>query len=208
MVVTPLRRLGSAALIGVVCGMRTFTGPAALALRGRVAGAPARLLLTAVAAGEAIGDKTPVVPARTSAPSVRGGRGPAGRGGRSAGDPLNRPGSQAVPASRSASVWFQRAGDWCRRKNRIISTDASGPGKSKRLGERVGQAGGAVTVDHPQAGTRYGNPSASVGDRQNPLVAALRWSRPGRLISRRADLGVASPGSRLGQSHKRTGMAP
>jgi uncharacterized membrane protein len=70
MVVTPLRRLGSAALIGVVCGMRTFTGPAALALRGRVAGAPARLLLTAVAAGEAVGDKTPVVPARTSAPSL------------------------------------------------------------------------------------------------------------------------------------------
>jgi uncharacterized membrane protein len=70
--VTPVRRLGSAALIGVVCGMRTFTGPAALALRGRIAGAPARLLFTAVAVGEAIGDKTRVVPARTSAPSLAG----------------------------------------------------------------------------------------------------------------------------------------
>jgi uncharacterized membrane protein len=69
MAVTPVRRLGSAALIGVVCGMRTFTGPAAVALRGRIA-APARLLLTAVAAGEAIGDKMPAVPARTSAPSL------------------------------------------------------------------------------------------------------------------------------------------
>ena len=64
---TPVRRSGAAVLIGAVCGMRTFTGPAVLALRGQMAG-PARLLLTAVAAGEAIGDKTAIVPARTSAP--------------------------------------------------------------------------------------------------------------------------------------------
>ena len=53
---TPVRRSGAAVLIGAV-----------LALRGQMAG-PARLLLTAVAAGEAIGDKTAIVPARTSAP--------------------------------------------------------------------------------------------------------------------------------------------
>jgi uncharacterized membrane protein len=70
MVVTQVQRLGGAVLLGAVCGMRTCTGPAALALRGRVDGKPARLLLTAAAAGEAIGDKTPVVPARTSRPSI------------------------------------------------------------------------------------------------------------------------------------------
>ena len=51
--------------------MRTFTGPAVLALRGRMAG-PARLPLTAFAVGEAIGDKTAIVPARTSPPSLVG----------------------------------------------------------------------------------------------------------------------------------------
>lgn len=69
MVVKRVRRLGGAALIGAVCGMRTFTGPAVLALRGRMAG-PVRLPLTAFAVGEAVGDKTAIVPARTSAPSL------------------------------------------------------------------------------------------------------------------------------------------
>lgn len=50
--------------------MRTFTGPAALALRGRMDGVPTRIALTAAAAGEAIGDKTPLVPPRTAAPAV------------------------------------------------------------------------------------------------------------------------------------------
>jgi uncharacterized membrane protein len=67
---TSMQRVGGAALLGAVCGMRTFVGPAALALRGRMNGAPTRVALTAAAAGEAIGDKTPVVPARTAAPSV------------------------------------------------------------------------------------------------------------------------------------------
>jgi uncharacterized membrane protein len=67
MVVTPVRRSGAAVLIGAACGMRTFTGPAVLALRGRM---PGPALLTAVAAGEAIGDKTAIVPARTSAPAL------------------------------------------------------------------------------------------------------------------------------------------
>ena len=71
MVVKPVRRLGGAVLIGVVCGMRTFAGPAVLALRGRLA-SRARLPLTAFAVGEAIGDKTAIVPARTSPPSLVG----------------------------------------------------------------------------------------------------------------------------------------
>jgi uncharacterized membrane protein len=45
-------------------------GPAALALRGRIDGVPAQLLLTAAAASEVVGDKTPVVPARTSPQSI------------------------------------------------------------------------------------------------------------------------------------------
>jgi uncharacterized membrane protein len=67
---TSAQRVGGAALLGAVCGMRAFAGPAALALRGRMDGAPTRVALTAAAVGEAIGDKTPIVPARTAAPSV------------------------------------------------------------------------------------------------------------------------------------------
>jgi uncharacterized membrane protein len=63
---TAARRIGGAALVGVACGMRTFTGPAALAVRGRVRSGRARAALVAAAAGEAVGDKTPLVPPRTS----------------------------------------------------------------------------------------------------------------------------------------------
>jgi hypothetical protein len=57
---TSIQRVGGAALLGAACGMRTFTGPAALALRGRLEGAPVRAALIAAAAGEAIADKTPL----------------------------------------------------------------------------------------------------------------------------------------------------
>lgn len=66
------RRLAAATLLGAVCGMRTFTGPAALALRGRIGGGPARVLLPVAAAGEAVGDKLAAVPARTSPPALAG----------------------------------------------------------------------------------------------------------------------------------------
>src|SRR5690348_12952192 len=65
-----LQRLAGATLLGAVCGVRTFTGPAALALRGRVDGTPARVGLTLAAAGEAIGDKLPLVPSRTAPPAL------------------------------------------------------------------------------------------------------------------------------------------
>jgi uncharacterized protein (UPF0548 family)/uncharacterized membrane protein len=71
-VMTPERRIAAAALLGAVCGMRTFAGPAALAARGRVDGTAARVMLTAAAVGEAIGDKTPLVPRRTGAPALAG----------------------------------------------------------------------------------------------------------------------------------------
>jgi hypothetical protein len=70
---TSERDLAGAALIGASGGMRTFTGPAALAARGRLLRhSPARYAVLAAAAGEYAGDKTPVVPSRTSAPSLIG----------------------------------------------------------------------------------------------------------------------------------------
>lgn len=70
MSMTSTQRVGGAALLGAVCGMRTFLGPAALAMRGRLGGTRARVALVTLAAGEAIGDKTPVVPPRTAAPAL------------------------------------------------------------------------------------------------------------------------------------------
>jgi uncharacterized membrane protein len=65
--------IAGAALLGASAGMRTFTAPAALALRGRlVARGAGRFALLAAAGGEFIGDKTPGVPARTSPPALTG----------------------------------------------------------------------------------------------------------------------------------------
>ena len=50
--------------------MRSATGPAVLARRGRLGGTNVSRLLMMAAAGEAVADKTPVVPPRTSAPSL------------------------------------------------------------------------------------------------------------------------------------------
>ena len=69
---TRVKGLGAAALIGIVCGMRSAMGPAALAWRGRVGGTSTRRLLTAAAAGEVVADKTPLVPPRTGAPALGG----------------------------------------------------------------------------------------------------------------------------------------
>jgi uncharacterized membrane protein len=56
-------RLGPAALAGVACGLRTFSVPLALAVRG---GNPVRAPLALAAAGELAADKLPGVPARTA----------------------------------------------------------------------------------------------------------------------------------------------
>lgn len=63
----------SAAVLGAVCGMRTFGGWAGLALRGRVPNRRLRAALLVAAAGEMAADKTPWVPPR-SAPSALAGR--------------------------------------------------------------------------------------------------------------------------------------
>jgi uncharacterized membrane protein len=65
--------LAGAALLGAAAGMRTFTAPAALTLRGRLLpGSRARFAVLAAAGGEFIGDKSPGVPARTSPPAFAG----------------------------------------------------------------------------------------------------------------------------------------
>jgi uncharacterized membrane protein len=51
--------------------MRSFTGPALLAARGRIP-APARYAVLLAAAGELVADKTRFVPDRTAAPALGG----------------------------------------------------------------------------------------------------------------------------------------
>jgi len=57
------RQLRSAALLGLACGLRTFSAPAALALRSRPLNAPRRAVLLA-ALGELVADKLPTMPSR------------------------------------------------------------------------------------------------------------------------------------------------
>jgi uncharacterized membrane protein len=67
-----------AAVLGGVSGLRTFTAPAALALRGRLAaGSRPRTALLVIAGGELVADKLPIVPSRT-APGPLFGRAVAG----------------------------------------------------------------------------------------------------------------------------------
>jgi uncharacterized membrane protein len=56
-------QLRSAALLGFAAGLRTFSAPAALALRHRPLTKPARAVLAA-AAGELVADKLPSMPSR------------------------------------------------------------------------------------------------------------------------------------------------
>ena len=60
-----LSSLRSASLLGAATGLRTFSGPGALALHGRLGGRRGRPLLIAAAVGELAFDKVPGVPART-----------------------------------------------------------------------------------------------------------------------------------------------
>lgn len=64
------RPRADAAALGAVSGLRTFTGPAVLALRGRLGHGAARRLLIAAAAGELVGDKLPLMPFRSDPPSL------------------------------------------------------------------------------------------------------------------------------------------
>ncbi|GAC1427374.1 MAG: DUF4126 family protein [Candidatus Velthaea sp.] len=53
--------------IGVVCGMRSMTGPAATRLRARDA---SRIVLPLLALGELVADKLPATPSRTLPPAL------------------------------------------------------------------------------------------------------------------------------------------
>jgi len=85
--------LTDAAALGAVCGLRTFTGPALLAARGRLGTGPVRSLLVAAGLGELIADKLPMIPPRSDPASLLArllsgaavGRAVAGRDGAGAG---------------------------------------------------------------------------------------------------------------------------
>jgi uncharacterized membrane protein len=64
--------LGPAAILGGVSGVRTFTAPAVLALRGRLGRGPIRRAVPLLAAGELIADKLPFIPPRSDPPSLLG----------------------------------------------------------------------------------------------------------------------------------------
>jgi uncharacterized membrane protein len=61
----PYRTLAQAAALGAVCGMRSFGGPAALALRGRIGNAKVRNGLVLMEVGEIAADKYPGAPSRS-----------------------------------------------------------------------------------------------------------------------------------------------
>jgi uncharacterized membrane protein len=63
--------LRSAALLGLAAGLRTFSAPAALALRRRELNAPRRIVLVA-AAGELLADKLPLMPSRLARRGLTG----------------------------------------------------------------------------------------------------------------------------------------
>jgi uncharacterized membrane protein len=65
------RQLRSATLLGVACGLRTFSAPAVLALRKRPLNAPRRLVLVA-ALGELVADKLPSMPSRLARRGLTG----------------------------------------------------------------------------------------------------------------------------------------
>jgi uncharacterized membrane protein len=65
------QRWPDAVLAGLACSMRSTAGPAMLAVRGRIEGAP-RIGVLIATAGELAADKTPVIPDRTGAPALAG----------------------------------------------------------------------------------------------------------------------------------------
>jgi uncharacterized membrane protein len=71
MIMPALPRLSAAALAGLASSMRSTSGPALLAARGRFAG-PRRVTVLLAAVGELIGDKLPAAMNRTAPPAVAG----------------------------------------------------------------------------------------------------------------------------------------
>jgi uncharacterized membrane protein len=68
----PTSAVRRAAVLGAVCGLRTFTAPAVLAARGRWGRGRVARAVPVVAAGEALADKLPMIPPRSDPPSLLG----------------------------------------------------------------------------------------------------------------------------------------
>lgn len=62
--------LSGAAFLGTAAGLRAFTPPAVLARTGRLGTGRAATVVPLLALGELVGDKLPMVPARTSPPAL------------------------------------------------------------------------------------------------------------------------------------------
>ena len=109
---TTIGSTAAAALLGAACGMRTFTGPAVLAWRDAWLPGRARLVAFAAAGGEAVGDKLPIVPPRTSPGPLAGrvisgalcGRRLAGTPGLAAGALAAAAATFGLPRLRAAAV--------------------------------------------------------------------------------------------------------
>ncbi len=69
---SPARAWGAVAVLGAVCGARTFTAPGMGALLGRYGRGRVRQALLLAAGGELVGDKLPAIPPRTSPPALLG----------------------------------------------------------------------------------------------------------------------------------------
>jgi uncharacterized membrane protein len=61
-----------ATVVGAACGLRTFSGPAALAARGAFGDGWVPKAVLVAAGGELVGDKLPLTPPRTDAPALAG----------------------------------------------------------------------------------------------------------------------------------------
>jgi uncharacterized membrane protein len=95
-----------AALAGLACSMRTFSTPAALALRGRFGGAP-RVATLLAAAGELGLDKLPQATARTAQPALSGRLASGALSGRAVGGELGA--ISGVAAALAGSFAFMHA---------------------------------------------------------------------------------------------------
>lgn len=217
----PSRRppLADAAVLGAVSGLRTFTGPAVLALRGRFGAGAVRGLFIAAALGELVGDKLPMIPPRSD-PAALLGRVLSGAtvGGAVAG----RAGAGAGAASAAATTYVTerlRAG---------VGERTGIPDPWLGLGEDVLAAGVAVLAGRhaarsesrpaPEAepGTESSAPEGEPGT-ESPTPQALErpLERPqsSRLRSATRGLAAAAVGTAAMTSaqialHKATGGEP
>ncbi len=161
-------RLADAALLGACSGLRTFSGVGALAARGRLGGPRGRLPIMAAAAGELVGDKLPLTPARIEPPAL------AGRvaGGTIAGHRAAGPAGAAV-----ASITAVAAAGAAHRGRAALAARLPVPDPVLGLVEDVLALSLAAVASRPRAGARPAvrpalDPEAAPPERPLPVRLA------------------------------------